>query len=305
MKYKAVVLVHLGAPEDFSLGAAEDFLYEFLSDKNVLQTNIVLRKILAKFISKKRAPAYLANLKKTSVDNKMRLPYFAKSIAKKLEAKLQIPVFEAAIYGSENIYKRVYEISAAHENKILFIPLFPQASSATVATPISEILSFNEENFGVLSAYFADSFYIDALSKSIENYAKDVKEILVSYHSLPMSARGADSYFAACECTTELLRKKFPEKNLHTVWQSAMKFGKWLRPSAKEKLQNILQKGASEIGVICPGFFCECTETLLEINEDLRTEFLNLGGKNFAYIPCLDDSDLQINLLEKIVKENL
>ena len=44
------------------------------------------------------------------------------------------------------------------------------------------------------------------------------------------------------------------------------------------------------IAVINPGFSVDCIETLEEIAREARRDFHHAGGKNFAHIPCLNDS---------------
>ena len=75
------------------------------------------------------------------------------------------------------------------------------------------------------------------------------------------------------------------------AWQSQMGgIVKWLLPSATETAEKMAKDGSFGINVICPGFACDCTETLIEIDGDLRKVFLGAGGKIFNYIPCLNDS---------------
>ena len=57
--------------------------------------------------------------------------------------------------------------------------------------------------------------------------------------------------------------------------------------------------------MISPGFSSDCVETLEEINIQGREIFMKNGGKNFDFIPCLNDSDDHIKLLESLVKKYL
>lgn len=65
---------------------------------------------------------------------------------------------------------------------------------------------------------------------------------------------------------------------------------KWLGPSASAEIGRLSASGVDGVNVICPGFACDCTETLVEIAEGLKGEFLSRGGKTFNYVPCLNDS---------------
>ena len=71
-------------------------------------------------------------------------------------------------------------------------------------------------------------------------------------------------------------------------------------PETKEKGNNI-----NNILVICPGFASDCVETLEEIAIQGKESFLKSGGKNFDMIPCLNDNEDHIKLLEYLINKNL
>ena len=43
--------------------------------------------------------------------------------------------------------------------------------------------------------------------------------------------------------------------------------------------------------MVAPGFSADCLETLEELDMENRAAFLANGGEQFAYVPCLNDSD--------------
>jgi len=57
--------------------------------------------------------------------------------------------------------------------------------------------------------------------------------------------------------------------------------------------------------MICPGFASDCVETLEEINIQGKETFEEHGGENFSMVPCLNDNDDHINLLENLIKKYL
>ena len=57
--------------------------------------------------------------------------------------------------------------------------------------------------------------------------------------------------------------------------------------------------------MISPAFSADCIETLEEINGEIREAYEHAGGKDFTYIPCLNDDDAHIQVLAGIVEENL
>ena len=57
--------------------------------------------------------------------------------------------------------------------------------------------------------------------------------------------------------------------------------------------------------VICPGFVADCLETLEEIQMEGKEAFLQAGGKQFHYIPCLNADHAGISALVQIATEQL
>ena len=57
--------------------------------------------------------------------------------------------------------------------------------------------------------------------------------------------------------------------------------------------------------MISPAFASDCLETLEEIDVQNRERFLAAGGEHFTYIPCLNDSDAHIGLLEELALDEM
>ena len=69
------------------------------------------------------------------------------------------------------------------------------------------------------------------------------------------------------------------------------RFGKaeWLQPYTEPTLVALAKAGVARVDVFCPGFTSDCLETLEEIDQEARAAFIAAGGKQFGYIPCLND----------------
>ena len=57
--------------------------------------------------------------------------------------------------------------------------------------------------------------------------------------------------------------------------------------------------------MICPGFTSDCLETLEEIDQEARAAFLEAGGAEFHYIPCLNDQHEWIAALAALAMRHL
>ena len=80
------------------------------------------------------------------------------------------------------------------------------------------------------------------------------------------------------------------QKDQYTVtFQSRFGKAKWLEPYTEPTLRALARRGVARVDVVCPGFTGDCLETLEEIAQEGRKAFLTSGGKEFHYIPCLND----------------
>ncbi|MBT6895551.1 MAG: ferrochelatase, partial [Rhodobacterales bacterium] len=85
------------------------------------------------------------------------------------------------------------------------------------------------------------------------------------------------------------------------------RFGRteWLRPYTAEILEQLGKNNTRRIDVICPGFVSDCLETLEEIAIEGKATFIQAGGQEFHYIPCLNERDDWIHALTDIALTNL
>jgi ferrochelatase len=57
--------------------------------------------------------------------------------------------------------------------------------------------------------------------------------------------------------------------------------------------------------MICPGFSSDCVETLEEIAIQGKESFIESGGENYDVVPCLNDNDDHIKMMEHIINKYL
>ena len=60
-----------------------------------------------------------------------------------------------------------------------------------------------------------------------------------------------------------------------------------------------------KIAVIAPGFSADCLETLEELAIHGRESFIAAGGTDFAYLPCLNDSQPGVAMLRALIGREL
>jgi protoporphyrin/coproporphyrin ferrochelatase len=199
----------------------------------------------------------------------------------------------------------------------LLFPLYPQYSAATTATALDKCFDALktlrwQPSIRSVPPYFDNPAYIDALAKSLKQHIKGLPwkpdMILTSFHGLPKEyLTKGDPYHCHCMKTARLLREKMklsPEY-LQVVFQSRFGRAEWLQPYAQETVEQLPAKGVKNLVMIMPGFSADCVETLEEVAIGLDETFKHAGGKNFSAVPCLNDSQPSIDMLEALVRQEL
>ncbi len=316
-----VLLINLGTPDSTSWWDIRKYLKEFLSDQRVIEVNrvlwsIILNGIILTFRPSKTAKAY----KKIWMKNKNMSPlrYYTIRQTQKLQSKIkkkEIIIDYAMRYGNPAIKKKINELKQRGCNKIIALPLYPQYAAATTATVCDEIYRSLmklrwQPSLQIIPHYESEPLYINALKVSIEKKLKELRWkpdlIMASYHGVPKKYfEKGDPYHCYCHKTTRLLKEKSRlDIPIMTTFQSRFGPDEWLQPYTDKTLEELPKEGKKKILVICPGFASDCVETLEEIIIEGKESFLENGGEKFDVVPCLNDSDHHIKLLEHLVKRH-
>tara|TARA_B100000579_G_scaffold426538_2_gene433913 strand:+ start:10 stop:528 length:519 start_codon:yes stop_codon:yes gene_type:complete len=159
----------------------------------------------------------------------------------------------------------------------------------------------------IIPHYESNEFYINALVNSIKDKISTIDWrpdlIVTSYHGIPKKYFDkGDPYHCYCQKTTRLINEKYTEIPLMLTFQSRFGPQEWLQPYTDKTLEKLPKDGKKNILVMCPGFSSDCVETLEEIAIQGKESFIGSGGKNFDLIPCLNDREDHIIMMEKIIK---
>ena len=316
--------MNLGTPEATSYWPMRRYLKEFLSDRRVIEINpalwwVILNGIILTFRPQKSGHAYEKIWNKALNESPLKTITRGQSemLHEALRDRPEIIVDWAMRYGLPPVAKRIGSLKDQGCDRILLFPLYPQYSAATTATALDKCfealktLRWQPAVRGV-PPYFDHPAYIDALAKSLKQHIKSLPWkpdlILTSFHGLPREylTRG-DPYHCHCMKTARLLREKMklsPEQ-LQVVFQSRFGRAEWLQPYAQETVEHLPAKGVKNLVMIMPGFSADCVETLEEVAIGLDETFKHAGGKNFSAVPCLNDSQPSIDMLEALVRREL
>ena len=318
-----VLIVNLGTPDSTSWWDIRRYLKEFLSDRRVIETNPVLWSIILNLIilnlrPHKTARAYKKIWMKDTNESPLR--FYTRSQSEKLSTKLKtysnIIVDYAMRYGNPSIKSKLDYLHKEGCEKLIILPLYPQYAAATTATVCDEVYRVLmkmrwQPSLQIIPHYESEPLYIDALVNSINNHLKKIDwipdVILSSFHGIPKKYFDkGDPYQCYCHKTNRLMKEKFGNSiPIEISFQSRFGPAEWLRPYTDKTLERLAKEGTSNVLMICPGFSSDCVETLEEIEMEGQETFKENGGKNFSVVPCLNDNDDHINLLEYLIKKHL
>ena len=316
-----ILLVNLGTPDSTGWWDVRKYLKEFLSDRRVIEVNpimwqIILNCFILTFRPSKSAHAYKQIWMKEINESPLR--YYTKLQKEKLSKKVvneNIIIDFAMRYGNPSIKDKLFSLKNEGCENIIVLPLYPQYASATTATVCDEVYRNLmkmrwQPSLQIISHYESEPLYIGSLINSIKKKISEIDWkpdlILASYHGIPKEYFDkGDPYQCYCQKTTRLMNEKFNDILIETTFQSRFGPREWLKPYTDKVLESLPSKGKKNILMICPGFSSDCVETLEEINIQGRESFIKGGGVNFDYIPCLNDNDDHIDLLDKLIKKYL
>lgn len=311
-----VLLINLGTPSASTPKAVRDYLAEFLSDRRVVELPACLWQPLLKFVILPIRARRSAKLYQSIwMDEGSPLTVYTQRLAKKLQISLadQFKVVLAMRYGKPNLEAGLQELLAAGVSSIVILPLYPQYSAATTASCFDKISQLLQQsrlipNLRFIASYFDHPLYIQAITHRIKQFrAEQAKNsyLLFSFHGLPQRCiELGDPYQQQCVTTVGLIAEclRLSADEYQLVFQSRFGKAQWLQPYCEVVLQQLPAQGIKNVTIICPGFVVDCLETLEEISKRYRELFLKAGGENFNYIPALNDSADQVQLLTSLVQ---
>lgn len=316
-----VLLVNLGTPDDLSVRSVRRYLKEFLSDPRVVEIPkpvwwLILNGIVLNTRPKKSAAAYAKIWRHD--DNESPLRYFTQAQAEKLaERRSDIVVDYAMRYGNPDIRSRLESLQAAGCDRLLVVPLYPQYSATTNASVTDAVFDHLKSlrwqpSLRIAHPWYDQPVYIQALANQVRAHLASTErapeKILLSFHGLPKrSLELGDPYYCHCQKTGRLLAEAlgWAREDVLITFQSRFGPAKWLEPYTSETLETLPGKGVKNLLVLTPGFATDCLETLEEIAMEGVESFQSAGGEHCDVLPCLNDSEDGMALLDDIVTREL
>lgn len=330
-----ILLVNLGTPDSPATADVRRYLKQFLLDPRVidipaLPRNLLVRGIIAPFRSPKSAKTYRHIWTKEGSPLLVISQKLAIALQEKLGSEYHVEL--AMRYQNPSLESVLNKFKGKAIRKLKVIPLFPQYASATTGSvheevmrilgkwqtiPPVELVNSYHDLPGMIAAFAANG-----RAKGIDNY----DHVLFSYHGLPqrqllkadeqahclkakdccatLGEKNRFCYSAQCHATTAALVGELglTEGQYTTTFQSRLGRAEWIRPYTSDVIHDLAKKGLKRLLVFCPAFTADCLETIFEIGEEYREEFIEAGGEELTLVESVNTHPLWVEGLAGLAK---
>lgn len=318
----AVLLVNLGTPDAPTPKAVRAYLKQFLWDRRVVEIPralwwLILHGLILPLRSSKSAAKYAAIWGKDGSPLQVHTKKQAALLRGYLgERGHEVRVAYAMRYGSPSLPDVLEQLQQEACERLLVLPLYPQYSGTTTASVYDAVFAHYAGQRNVPELRFVKQYhdyrgYIEALRQSVLAYWQShgrPDKLVMSFHGVPKRTLDlGDPYHCACHKTARLLALQLGLKPEQYAVTFQSRFGKaeWLQPYTAPTVQKLGAEGLRRVDVICPGFAADCLETLEEIEIEVKQAFLTAGGKEFHYIPCLNESAPWLHALAALTEQHM
>lgn len=320
--------MNTGSPDSTAVADVRTYLGEFLMDPYVIDLPFPLRYALVHGAILPKRPAQSAEAYRAIwTENGSPLIHYCRQLAHALADRIDAPIELVMAYGNPSVPDGLEKLLKQGVDEICLLPMFPHYAMATTGgcTALVKKKIRGRATLRVAPPFYLEPTYIQPLADSL----KDVGEhILFSYHGLPErhikktdptgrhclaspdccekeSPAHATCYRHQCLETTKAIAAAagIPKERYTIAFQSRLGRDKWLEPATDKMLAELPQKGIKQLAAICPAFFCDCLETLEEIEIRGKETFLAAGGESFRMVPCLNDSPAGLHCLETLMAD--
>ena len=321
MTEQALLLVNLGSPASTKVADVRSYLNQFLMDPYVIDVPWPVRRLLVSLILIKRpeqsAHAYasiwwpegspLVVLSKRLTDAVR--PYWTEG-----------PVELAMRYGEPSIEQQLVKLAGQGITQVTLAPLYPHFADSTVTTVVEEARRVIRARglkikLALLQPFYDQPEYLQSLVTSAKPYLdQPFDHLLLSFHGLPerhlhktdptgshclksddccQRAEGAvlaSCYRAQCIQSAEAFARLagLRPDQWSVSFQSRLGRAKWIEPYTETRLDELAASGVKKLLVMCPAFVADCIETLEEIGDRGREQFVEACGEDLQLVPCLN-----------------
>lgn len=330
------VLVNVGSPASPAKRGVARFLRRFLMDRYVIALPWLFRYFLVRFIIiPLRVGRVAARYRRIWGDVDSPIIEYTSHLTTKVITALAAKSSDATAssvmrHGERTIKEEFRQLKRLGVEELLIIPMFPQFERSThlsIVEAAQKAANKCRMKMRYNAPFFEDEGYISSLEGSIRGVlaTKEVDKLIYSFHSVPLknlpcaykeaaqcelqgeakSEICEGCYKRQCYVTAHLTSEGLGiERDRYMVaFQSTMRFRRWLSPTLSAILSELPSQGVEHVAVVTPSFMVECLETLDEVKQRGRDLFISKGGREFTYIPAINDQDMWAKRLAEWIVE--
>lgn len=328
MSKRGVLLVNLGSPASTEVADVRRYLNQFLMDPCVVDLPWLPRRLLVSMILLRRPSESAAAYASIWWNEGSPLVVISRRVRDQLRERLDMPVELAMRYGEPSIEEGILALVEQGAEEILCLHQYPQFADSTITTAVREAQRVIDQHrlqvsLTVLPAFHDRPDYLQVLADSARPHLNDgFDHLLFSYHGLPErhlrkvdptgshclasgdccerpSPAHATCYRAQCVSVSRAVAGQLglSADQWTTAFQSRLGRDKWIEPYTEAQLDELAAKGVKRLLVMCPAFTADCIETLEEIGDRGREQFIQAGGEELVLIPCLNDDPQWMDVL--------
>jgi ferrochelatase len=329
MARTAVVLFNLGGPD--RPGAVRPFLFNLFHDPAIIDAPGPLRRLLAGFISWRRAPIarriydelgggspLLANTETqaTALEAALRADAGATNPGAAFEPG-EVKVFIAMRYWHPMSEETARAVKAYDPRRVVLLPLYPQFSTTSTGSSIeawrraAARVGLSARTTGVC-CYPSQSGFVSEVAARLRaaldgTAAQGRPRVLFSAHGLPsrIVARG-DPYQWQVEQSANAIVETLgePELDWRVCYQSRVGRLQWIGPSTDDEIARAGRDGVAVV-VVPIAFVSEHSETLVELDIEYRRLARARGVPGYTRVPTVDAGAAFIAGLADLVRAAL
>lgn len=318
-----VLLANLGTPDAPTAQAVRPYLRQFLGDPRVIEMSrpvwwMILNLFVLPFRPKKSAELYASIWTKEGSPLLVTSRHLEKALEEGLKASIGSPLHVelGMTYGEPSIPRALEALQKKGCRRILVLPLYAHYSSSSTGAVfdavMKELMTWRRvPEIRTIHEFSGDPALVKALAASIrELWDKEgePEKLVTSYHGIPLRYfLDGDPYHCLCHKTSRLIADELSieKERIIVTFQSTFGREEWLTPATDKTLESLPGQGVKKVDVVCPGFSIDCLETLEEIDVENRNIFLEAGGDEFRYIPCLNDRQDHVDFLIELAQRHL
>ncbi len=320
----AIVLFNLGGPDRPE--AIRPFLLNLFRDPAILRVPFFVRPLLAWWIARARVAPATANYallggRSPLLDETRQQAVALERALERAAFGLVTKCFIAMRYWHPFSDEAVREVQAWRPDQVLLLPLYPQYSTTTTGSSLTEWREVAASAglvapTSVLCCYFADTGYAGSIAARLSNEYASARSklplgvkmrVLFSAHGLPETiVRRGDPYQFQIERSVEAVMRAWGASDIDWVvcYQSRATPQKWLDPSTEAEIERAAHDRVAVL-VVPIAFVSEHSETLVELDVEYRDLAARLGVPGYFRLPTPNTDPNFIAALAKLVQAAL